>query len=356
MPAFTEPSYTRSRVVAAGKRVRDHRLTAEDSVVIDNWRASHAYVLNIFQTTLRQRSRGKEIVVAQRLKRRHTIFDKLRREPHMQLAYMHDIAGCRLIFQDVDQLTTFREGLHSSRAKHELRSDDPEQYNYIKKPKPSGYRGVHDVYRFKVASAAGAKWNGHLIEIQFRTIYQHAWATAVEVADLITTNRIKFGEAEGSNIRFFQLASEIISRYCEGLTSCEPEMENEELVRAFRDSAEQTRLLDTFSRLRISEIEPLLRQNVILIYNFAEVKGAEPLLEVETFDTQNAAIVRYQQLERERENKADIVLVRAQEDAYIRNAYRNYFSDVNDFLSYIEDGVGFLQMKSGEEFEAEVLA
>ena len=64
-------------------------------------------MLNTFQVILRGRTRGKGIVVAQRLKRRNTIIDKLDRESKMQLFRM-DVAGCRLIFADIAELRDFR--------------------------------------------------------------------------------------------------------------------------------------------------------------------------------------------------------------------------------------------------------
>jgi ppGpp synthetase/RelA/SpoT-type nucleotidyltranferase len=63
--------------------------------------------LNTFQTNLRRRARGYATTVAQRLKRRPTIIDKLKREPTMQLNMMHDIAGCRLIFQKEQDIIDF---------------------------------------------------------------------------------------------------------------------------------------------------------------------------------------------------------------------------------------------------------
>jgi putative GTP pyrophosphokinase len=71
-------------------------LTDEEADAIETWRAAHKYVLNTFQAILRNRTKKTGIVVAQRLKRRWTIVDKLFREPHMQLARMDDVAGLPL--------------------------------------------------------------------------------------------------------------------------------------------------------------------------------------------------------------------------------------------------------------------
>ena len=62
-----------------------------------------------------------------------------------QLARMDDIAGCRLIFRHTKDLDSFRDEFHRARFKHKMRND-LDKYDYIKRPKPTGYRGVHDVY------------------------------------------------------------------------------------------------------------------------------------------------------------------------------------------------------------------
>jgi hypothetical protein len=101
------PGGSRSRVNRAGANVRSGSHTLEDLQAIDEWRAAHRAVLNTFQVVLRTRTKGKKITVAQRHKRKKTIFDKLARLPKMELARMDDVAGCRLIFSSIDQLDNF---------------------------------------------------------------------------------------------------------------------------------------------------------------------------------------------------------------------------------------------------------
>ena len=107
IPSF--PGGSKSRVTRAGESVRNGSATAEDFHVIDDWRAAHRNVLNTFQAILRQRTRGTNITVAQRHKRKRTIFDKLQRLPGMRLAQMDDVAGCRLIFKRLTDLHAFRK-------------------------------------------------------------------------------------------------------------------------------------------------------------------------------------------------------------------------------------------------------
>jgi putative GTP pyrophosphokinase len=243
MVNWVSPQYSKSRVNRAGKAIGAGTATPEDIQVMENWRASHAYVLNTFQATLRNRTRNSSSVVGTRLKRRATIENKVRRYPDMQLARMHDIAGCRIIFDSIEDLLEFRNLLHSARFNHKRRgADDEERWNYLVHPKPDGYRGIHEVYEYDVKSEGGKVWNGLNVEIQFRTYAQHAWSTAVEVAGLLTLNKPKFGQGSEELITQFKFASELIARHYEGSTSCFPDLTLQEVKDGFSECENNTRL------------------------------------------------------------------------------------------------------------------
>lgn len=201
------PGESRSKVNRAGERIREGTATAEDSSRVDEWRAAHRGVLNTLQAILRTRTKGTDIVVAQRHKRRATIEGKLRRYPAMQLSRMDDVAGCRLIFPDIATLQSFRSTFHRARFHHE-RKNDIDKYDYIKHPKATGYRGIHDVYSYDVNSESGRALKGLMVEIQYRTRIQHAWATAVEVIGFITESQPKFQEGDNRYQSAMALASE----------------------------------------------------------------------------------------------------------------------------------------------------
>ena len=128
------PGGSKSRVKRAGQNIREGIATPEDLAVIDEWRAAHRGVLNTFQAILRGRTRGTGITVAQRHKRKLTIFDKLERLPRMQLSRMDDVAGCRLIFKSIKDLYAFRGQFHRARFKHERRNE-LDKYDYVKVPR-----------------------------------------------------------------------------------------------------------------------------------------------------------------------------------------------------------------------------
>lgn len=53
---------------------------------------------------------------------------------------MQDIAGVRVILNDLKELRLLESKLRSHNFKHELKNDK----DYINNPKESGYRGIHD--------------------------------------------------------------------------------------------------------------------------------------------------------------------------------------------------------------------
>jgi ppGpp synthetase/RelA/SpoT-type nucleotidyltranferase len=156
------PGGSKSRVNKAGHNIKTGVATQEDYAVFETWRSAHRQVLNTFQAYFRiatKRNFQENFIIAQRHKRKSTIINKLSRHPKMMLSRMDDIAGCRLIFDDIASLNKFRSQMHNNHFKHVLRNS-PEKYDYIAKPKGSGYRGIHDVYEYKTTSAATRGSNG----------------------------------------------------------------------------------------------------------------------------------------------------------------------------------------------------
>jgi hypothetical protein len=151
------PWGSKQRVSNAGNKVRLGTATLEDHAIIDVWREAHRHVINSFQAILRGRTRGTDIVVAQRHKRKKTIIDKLHRFPKMQLGRMDDVAGCRLIFPSVQELIEFRERFRANtRFRHKVKNP-PEKYDYLIHPKSSGYREFMTYTNMMCARSLG--WN-----------------------------------------------------------------------------------------------------------------------------------------------------------------------------------------------------
>ncbi|WP_344327290.1 RelA/SpoT domain-containing protein [Aeromicrobium halocynthiae] len=101
--------------------------------------------------------------ISQRLKRWPTILDKLEREPTLDLSRMQDIGGCRAILDSIDDIRRVEARVRKNRS-------IVGYSDYIAKPRPSGYRGVHMV----------VEYDQRAIEIQLRTQGMHEWAITME--------------------------------------------------------------------------------------------------------------------------------------------------------------------------------
>ncbi len=330
MTDATYPGGSKSRVSRAGDAVRSNTATLDDFEVIEEWRAAHRAVLNTFQALLRGRLRGKNVIVAQRHKRKNTIFDKLTRLPGMRLARMDDVAGCRLIFRNIKELQRFRSGFHKARFNHKMRNA-PEKYDYIANPKNTGYRGIHDVYEYDVNSETGKALKGLYIEIQYRTLVQHAWATAVEVVGFITESQPKFEKGDERYHRAMAYASEILARAHEGLKGSFPELSDREILEEFLKLDNELALMRTLRGLQQAKGDISDKKNSILIFS------PTGELTVRSYRDATDALRELFELEKQMPHN-DIVLVRADSSEEVRTAFRNYFNDAREFVKLMDSG------------------
>ena len=346
-PNLRPPWGSKERINRAGDALRRMRLTADpealapqDAIYLDAWRGAHRHVINTFQGILRNRTRGTGIVVAQRLKRRATIIDKLQREPGMRLSRMDDVAGCRLIFPTLKELHFFRGEFQGARFNHRVKNH-LDKYDYIKRPKPLGYRGIHDIYEYQTASTKGAPLNGLLIELQYRTRCQHAWATSVEIMTHLTGFEPKFNRGDQNHIEFLRLASEIIARTCEDTKSCFPDQSDAEVAQAFEAVEEKLHLMPVMRRMQPNEEMPGGPGTEVFILQI----GKDQSLKVHEYPNRGAAAPAYFKLEKEHP-KDDIVLVTAESFAEMRDTFRNYFYDVREFVRLVDEGCKVLRSQN----------
>lgn len=155
---------------------------------INAWRSAHSYPLQAIKMLLLIRARRihSGAIIAQRLKRLHSIRAKLELES-TRLSQMQDIGGCRAIMLNMQHVTDLRDkfleaALKNPRSRHQLLTPK----DYIENPKPDGYRSVHLILKYQSAMPKNRNYNGFRIEVQLRTRLQHAWATAVEVVDIFS--------------------------------------------------------------------------------------------------------------------------------------------------------------------------
>lgn len=327
MTESTFPGGSKSRVNAAGAAVRDGRATFDDLLVIEEWRSAHTAVINTFQALLRNRAKAVGAVVAQRLKRKATIFDKLNRLSKMELSRMDDVAGCRIIFRDLNTLNEFRWKLHEARFAHILRNE-PDKYNYIKYPKPDGYRGIHDIYSYQVNSNEGRHLQGLNIELQYRTLIQHTWSTTVEILSHVTGHDSKYHRGDQRYVEAMALASEMLARAFEGKKGPRPDLPDQAVARNFLALDEQLGLL---LRLRALQVADKSKGSPNRHFILMRGNGLNPFLTVSNYATEEIAKRELFRLEQAYPS-ADIVYVTGETTDSVRLAYKNYFDDAVEFL------------------------
>lgn len=347
------PWKSRKRLNKAGDAARKDQMTDDDEIIIERWRASHKAVLNTFQALLRKRVEklGLTVTVATRHKRKNTIFDKLTRIKDMKLSRMDDIAGCRLIFKSIQDLEKFREDMHSnSRFKHAL-VNEKDKYDYIKEPKSTGYRGIHDIYKYEANSKQGKEIKGLYVEIQYRTLVQHAWATTIEVIGQITPSQPKFERGDPRYREAMRLASEILARAHENKNGPYPKKTSKEILDEFVTIDREINVMKKLKSLEISRIKDRLVKSigkgVFDQINMLLILSEEMELIIEQ-KRNSDSLKRLFELEKNMPDK-DIVLVGSTAYNDVETAFRNYFLDATDFLSLMESAIKILKNKNESE-------
>ena len=329
--------YSRSKIIKAGKTIRKAGSTEEQleeaTKVIDNWRAAHAFPLHVIYIHLRGMASGKNIVVAERLKRLDSIIKKLERETSMSLWMMQDLGGCRFIVPTLDDVYSYAEKYDSSRKRHIFK----EKYDYIANPKPSGYRSLHMVYEYH--SDKSDTYNKNmLVEIQYRTHLQHVWATALETMGLFTKQALKAGQGDEHIKRFFVLVSSLFA-IREGCTVVPGTVADEaELISEIEQINDKYHVLETLNAIRIAaqHEDDVVRDKkgyYLLILNYNTHR-----LQIKTYlpSQFDEAETTYTQIEKDRhESNIDAVLVRAKSFRELKAAYPNYFTDIGEFYAFV---------------------
>lgn len=258
---FPQPQYTRKQVQRAGAFLVEYENAVmvgsgdvddldklsewiDSYVILTNWRACHGYPINTFQSTLRNKLKAIDpnALVAQRLKRAPSIINKLRRFPGMSLSRMQDIGGLRAVVSGVGELAELYSNYKETRFTHALVSE----HDYVTSPKASGYRSVHLIYKYKLRDAS--PYEGLLVELQFRTKLQHAWATAVETVGTFLEHSLKSSEGPDEWLNFFALVSSAFA-HAEG-TPLVPGYEHLSKAQTYQRTAEEAKRLGVSDMLR----------------------------------------------------------------------------------------------------------
>lgn len=318
---------------------------------VANWRALHGFPLNTIAVDLLQKARrvNKSALVVRRLKRTRSMLTKLKKESSMRLTQMQDIGGCRAVVDTIEQVRMLRKMYERSRSVHTLLSED----DYIARPKGSGYRSLHLVYRFK--SKTYPQYDNLLVEVQLRTAIQHAWATAVETVGAVIGQALKASEGEALWLEYFQLAAAALEYLERGECTTHGELSRGQLARALHSLSKRLevgpKLTAYRSALRATENPKVKNAAYYLLFLVPD----ERKLQIMSFTQRNAeaAFREYERYERllplhppgrqmslfpelADYSGAQAVLVGAESFKSIRDSYPNYYLDTGAFLDHID--------------------
>lgn len=338
---WTEPKYKKGEVRRAGEvlagKWTDYRAVATAFEVLSNWRAAHAYPIQAVLMLVRRKATevDKNALIVQRLKRTPSILAKLRREHGMKLERVEDIGGCRAVVSTTRGARRLARLLVDSRTRHVL----SRQRDYITRPKPSGYRGIHLVYRYGGRKKA---FQGMSVEVQVRTKVQHSWATAVEVAGAFTRYALKASQGPSDWLAYFRYASAELAK----LEGC-PVDATFEGVDTAGELESLSKRLDVHHRLRtfVVTTESLGKQThdktdfFLLVLDMAQSNVNVTRYAVHEL---NAATKEYANLEIQfrKDPMRDVVLVSASSISALKKGYPNYFADTAAFVSYLQQARG----------------
>lgn len=337
------PRESKSQINKAGLiLVKDNPTVKELKWAVDladRWRACHAYPINTFNSTLRDKVRNfPDPIVAQRLKRMPTIIDKLKRYPAMKLTTMQDIGGLRTVLASVVDVyklaSTYRD---NTRFTHELINE----YDYMYKPRnEDGYRSLHLIYKYK--NKRNPAYDGLRIELQIRTKLQHIWATAVETMGTFLGQALKSRQGDREWIDFFAITSSAFA-YMENSNPVPrfKHLSHKETFSAVAKAEANLDVLDKMSgySLAVREIVKHRGKGKSWSYHLIILNSLKQTIQIIPYDRESLkeAMISYSQVEAEaaKGKKIEPVLVSAGPIDELRRAYPNFFLDIRDFMDIV---------------------
>jgi ppGpp synthetase/RelA/SpoT-type nucleotidyltranferase len=343
---WAKPKYPRKDVNWAGSylvRNSNPNLTEFERAidVIYNFRAAHAFPLNTLQSRLRvyANSIDEKSIIAQRLKRISSIRVKLERFPTMDLWDIQDIGGCRAVVHNIGDVNQLVEAFKSSSIRHRLVHED----DYIQKPRPSGYRSRHLIYRY--VSDRNEVFNNMKVEIQIRTPLQHAWATTVETVDAFTQQALKSSRGRRDWERFFQLMGTEMA-FHEGTPPVQgTPIDRGELRQELRKCAHELQVIASLAgfttALRITRHASAKGKNAD--YFLLSLDNVKERLNVTGYKRTELGQASKDYADKEKQIRekrgTDAVLVSVDSMLNLQRAYPNYFADTRMFVEELKEAL-----------------
>lgn len=338
---WIDPEHSKKKVRRAGELLIqpdvDEDRVAAAMDILSNWRSAHAYPMHSVLIFLRKKASDidSNAVVVQRLKRTPSILWKLERFQSMMLDRMQDIGGCRAVVSDVNRVEKLHHSISRSRTRHKLHKTD----NYIENPKPSGYRGIHLIYKY---NGEKKQYQDYFVEIQLRSKVQHAWATAVEIVDAFTSQALKASHGNPDWLNFFLYASAELARL--ESRSIGEHVEGIDTKAELKRLATKLNAVERLSAFTVSTDFIVGRIQSKSDYFILDLSESAKEISVTRFSSGELEKATNEYLLREKravkEKEYDVVLVSASSIHNLQAAYPNYFADSRQFLRYLDRVLG----------------
>lgn len=339
MSNWAVPLYSRTQVDKAGATWIDSGATGDELAwaldVINNWRSAHSYPLLNFRVNLRRKVKTIEpgTILAQRIKRLQSIEAKLRRSS-MQFSQMQDIGGCRAVLKTVSNVEYLVSSYKRSKFSHVLVGEK----DYIASPKPDGYRSHHLIYQYKSKPGQISSYDKLRIEIQIRTLLQHAWATAVEAVGIFTKQALKANVGSPEWLRLFTLMSAeiaVIEKMPLGPNVPPNEADRVNEIKVLSKKLKAVESLNSYRSVInwATNKERADAKYFLIAYDYSDNKTYVTAFPGTQSEQANAA---YTAAESKWTPQArSIVLVSVDSVQVLKRAYPNYFLDTQQFTSLL---------------------
>ena len=300
--------------------------------IANSWRDSHSYPMRRVRAEIRGQLRSLKLmeygVTAARLKRMPSIRKKLKIRPE-NLTQIQDLAGCRVIMPSMDDVRRVIEFNRGDCSHLHFRD-----WDYIEAPKADGYRSFHRVYKFRPSGSEEELFADRRVEIQFRTRLQHSWATAVEAVGLFRREDIKGGAGNQDWRRLFELMSFEFANaeQCLEIPGAPSPKDRIKEIKDINRRIEAANLLENLSQaFNYTEMYYYGEAKYFLI----EYDNKNARVHVKPYGTAIGGAKSLDETEAEIRNGSSLnaVLVEADKIDALKQAYPNYFGDVQVFKS-----------------------
>lgn len=357
LPSPEPTAYSRSKIKKAGQTLRRNEGNLKEAItIIHSFRAEHEYalehVLNFISTLCDEQQVG--YLSFSRLKRLETIVNKMHR-PSLDgrvvnsicITNMNDIAGCRFVFDTLQQLETVKEILVEETSKWSCLEFN-QFYDYISQPKENdcGYRCLHSIFYY-----FGEDNKKYRVEAQLRTKLQHVWATAVEIIDLINQTEIKTTSFYDENSkkpeqlrweRLLRLMSDYIAHQ-DGVVQLSKNqlLEIKEELVVINNDINAIEKLSSFKMVfQSKDLEGASRsdkQHVLCVIN----ELAQGVEAINFYEIEQEAIQAYNNLEKVYAGSINhrVLLFSIAEVEELKRAYPNYLGSCSEFVGQLNNAM-----------------